>query len=161
VPSDEVVSAIEITKTEIGIKFGFRMRNTTARALWKVVSDFKRYPRLVEGLREVTVRGKGKTRRLRLKGQLVQPYDVGAKVTLSFSEKKGGSLSWVAPNEAKPNTGRFRVDADGKDAIFTLATRVRRGVSLPDFLLLVGLKTAMQAVGEGVRKAVMREKEID
>ena len=127
--------------------------------MWKVVSDFRRYPRLIEGLQSVVVRGKGKTRSLRLRGQLVREYNVRARVTLAYDELTGGSIRWHAVDEAPPNTGRMRVDRDGDDTLVTLSTTVRRAVALPDFLIFIGLKTAITAVGEGVRKALLREKE--
>lgn len=153
VPDRKVVSEVSVTKTEIAVKFGFRLR-AKAAAAWKIVSKFKTYTKFIDGLQKVKVARKGKTTVLTLQGKMLTDYRIKVRLRSSFSEEKGGEMRWKVLDETPPNTGAMRLDVDGEDVVVTLATRVKRTVDLPDFLILMGLKTAMTAVGEGVRKSV-------
>jgi hypothetical protein len=122
-----------------------------AKALWKAVKDFRGYPRFVEGLKKVKVRKQGTTYRVSLVGSLLSDYRIRVRASATPS-RAGGVVRWTV--EGEPSSGEMRVDEDHEGAVFSLASKAKKTVDLPDLLVVFGLKTAILAVGESVRKAL-------
>jgi len=153
----EIAVSVRIRKGFVTAKFGFRVKGS-ARDLWKVIGSFKRWHRLVDGMEPVRVRVKGKGRRrvydLVIKGSLL--WDYGFRVQARKRYLKGrGSIRWTVLGTKPASTGEMRVDPAGKKgAIFSFATRVEKGISLPDFLVATVLRVAIRAAGKAVRAAI-------
>lgn len=155
VPGQDIASEVTVAGGVVKVAFGFRVR-AKARALWDVVRDFRRYPKLVDGLREVRVRKRGRAYIVRFIGKLIGDYSFRVHMRPKWAKKTGEMRFRVLP-PSSPSTGRMRVDRDGEDAIFSLRTRAPKPVDLPDFLVAMTLKAAVIGVGEALRKQVRAE----
>lgn len=154
VPGREVATDVEVRDGFIEVRFGFRVRGS-AKRLWKIVRDFRRYPRYVEGLKKVAVRRKGATTRVSLRGSLLDEYLIVATVRTSY--RKGvGVVTWTVPGEDPPSTGRMRVEPDGEEAVFSLWARSKKQIDLPDFLVAAALRAAIGVVATNIRQAIER-----
>jgi uncharacterized membrane protein len=148
----EVAADVAVRDGFIHVKFGFRVR-APAAALWAVVQDFHRYPKLVDGLKRVKVKRVRGAKLVTLEGTLLSPYKIGVRARTSFKEGRG-VLRWKVAEKGAASSGEIRVEPDGKESVFSLATKVKKEIDMPDILIEIGLRAAVQAVGEAVRRAI-------
>ncbi len=147
----EIAVDVRVEHGFIHVAFGFRVK-ASARRLWRIVAAFRGYPKLIDGLRKVRVKKRGRVTFVTLRGTLLADYEIRTRVRTSF--KKGtGVVRWRVEGDDS-TSGSMRVEPEGKEAIFSLATRARKEVPLPDFLVELGLRAAIGALGETVRKTI-------
>jgi carbon monoxide dehydrogenase subunit G len=148
----EVAADVAVRDGFIHVKFGFRVR-APAAALWEVIKDFRRYPKLVDGLKRVKVKRARGAMLVTLEGALLSPYKIRVRARTSYKQGRG-VVRWKVAERGAASSGEMRVEPDGKESIFSLATKVKKEIDMSDILVEIGLRAAVQAVGEAVRRAI-------
>jgi uncharacterized membrane protein len=156
IPDREVAVEVAVKDGIIDVKFGFRVRGK-AEALWKYMTAFQDYPRFVETVKKVRVKRHKGNVRVTLRGTLLDDYRIQVVARTSFRENQGW-VRWKVLGTRPPNTGEMRVEQDGDTALFSLATQAKKEIDLPDFMVEVGLRTAIKALAESIRRNLESQK---
>jgi uncharacterized membrane protein len=156
VPDREIAVEVALKDGIIDVKFGFRVHGT-AEALWKYMTAFQDYPKFVETVKKVKVKRQKGNAQVTLRGTLLDDYVLKVAAKTSF-RKDHGLVRWKVLGTKPPNSGEMRVDQDGEDAIFSLATQAKKEIDLPDFMVEVGLRTAIKALAESIRRNLESKK---